>query len=63
MLQCAVDTLCTRSIPPKLQSALTLLTDYCSIISECSVGVLLHWGFHRMLQRSVWSARRSCSDQ
>ena len=37
LLQCAVDTLCGIAIPLKIQNALALLTDYCSIIAECKV--------------------------
>jgi hypothetical protein len=37
LLQCAVDTLCGITIPLKIQNALSLLTDYCSIIAECKV--------------------------
>lgn len=36
-LQCVVDTLCGVSIPQPLQDALTLLTDFCSIVAECQV--------------------------
>ena len=37
LLQCAVNTLCNITIPLKIQNALALLTDYCSIIAECTV--------------------------
>jgi hypothetical protein len=37
LLQCAVSTLCGISIPPKMQAALAVYTDYCSIIAECQV--------------------------
>jgi hypothetical protein len=36
-MQCGVSSLCGTSISSKLQGALELLTDYCSIIAECQV--------------------------